>query len=174
MGYPLRWEQLAAPQYEEQTQEEIVVQSVPRPKSLRRYFRRLVLLTFAGSVLLVLSVVIGSRFFLSDPQSPALRLDAAPAGTMATAVAPKIVRHVGFVVVTGRLVNRTGASLDRVEAVVDLLDGDRRTLSTQAAMVERDSIAPGQAASFQLAMVDVPEAQAYRLRFKKLYGSDIN
>ncbi len=174
MGYPLRWDELAAPVCEAKTQEQIVENSASQPLSLRRYFRRLVVLTAVGSTLLVLSVIGISRIFLNDRQSPALQMDSAPTGVQILAAAPKINRHAGFVVVKGNLVNRTPASLDKVEAVVDLLDGDRHTLTTQTAMVERDSIAPGQAADFQLEMADVPAAKAYRLRFKKLYGSELN
>jgi len=174
MGYPLRWDELAAPQCEDEAREQIAEIAESQPQSLRRYFRRLVLVTSVGAALLALSVIGVSRLFLNDRQAPALQMESAPSGVEVSAAAPKVERRVGFVEVRGNLVNRTPASLDKVEAVVDLLDADRNTLSTQTAMVERDSIAPGQAANFQLEMADVPAAKAYRLRFKKLYGSELN
>ena len=174
MGYPLRWDELAAPQCEEEVHEQIVEIAEPQPQSLRRYFRRLVLLTSVGCALLVLSVIGISRLFLGDRQAPVLKMESGPSGVEVSAAMPKVVRRVGFVEVRGNLVNRTPASLNKVEAVVDLLDADRNTLSTQTAMLECDSIAPGQAANFQLEMADVPAAKAYRLHFKKLYGSELN
>ena len=156
------------------TQVQADEQAASSARSLRRYFVRLVVLTSVSCALLVLSVVGVSRIFLSDPSQPALRLEALPAGVSVSVAAPKVVRHAGYVVVTGALVNRTANALTHVQAVVDLLDGDRHTLRTETAMVERDRIGPGQASGFQLAMVDVHGAAGYRLRFKKLYGSEIN
>ncbi len=174
MGYPLRWEEIAVTPSEAMVPCKASDQKASDALSLRRYFVRVVVLTFVGCTLLVLSVIGVSRIFLSDAPQPTLRLEALPAAASVSVTNPNVARHAGFVVVTGGLVNRTTMALNHVQAVVDLLDTDRHTLRTETAMVERDSIAPGQATGFKLAMADVHGASAYRLHFKKLYGSDIN
>ncbi len=174
MGYPLRWEQLALPPCEEQPHQLAAEEQVLAPRSVRRYFHHVLLATFAGSAVLVLSVIAAFSPYLTDRQASTLQLEAPPAGVAVLASAPSVARRVGYVVIAGSVVNRAPATLVRVEAVVDLLDADRRTLSTQTAMIDRDSIAPGQASRFQLVMPDEPVAKAYRLHFKRMYGADLN
>lgn len=174
MGYPLRWDQLAAPQFEEQAPIQAEEPQIQRPAALRRYFVRLVVGTLAVCTLLVLTVIGIFSVRLNSHEAPALRLDSAPTGATVFAARPKIVRHLGFAVVTGHVLNRTAASLDHVEAAVDLLDAERHVLASQSAMIDRESIAPGQSAGFQVEMPDAPQAKSYRLHFRKLYGADLN
>jgi hypothetical protein len=166
MGYPLRWEQLAV----REDSIPVVEKNPERPTSLRSYFRKLIAVTAAGSTLLI-GVGIGvSSVYLNSGQARPLQLESVEAGTTVSAEAPQAVRSVGFVRVSGNLVNRSDVSLDKVEAVVDLLDGEKRTLRTESALVARNQIEPGQASGFSVEMHDDPAAAAYRVRFKQLYG----
>lgn len=170
MGCPVRWEQLATPHASDASTDEGPVKTA----SLRGYLKRLIARTLIGTAAVVLLVIGLFSLVLNGAQEPPLSLDSTPAGTVASAVAPKVVRHLGFVSVTGKMVNRSSATLDKVAVVVDLLDSNRRTLRTQSAMVALDKIAPGQATGFQCEMADDPKANAYRLHFKTLFGEDIN
>ena len=170
MGYPLRWEQFAEPQ----CQARIVVQAVPITNSLKRYYYRVSAITLAIASLLIVTVITTFNFILADHVGPTLKVDTATRGIAISSLEPTVVRHLGYVAVSGKLLNRTPNSLRHVEAVVDLLDASRNTLRTQSAMVEREAIAPGQKSSFQLEMKDEPGATSMRLRFKNLYGSYLN
>ena len=170
MGYPLRWEQVAAPQ----KAEEAVVKRAAHANSFSQYFRRLVAVTFAGSAVIVFTVIGLSSYFLRDQRMPVLPAESLPAGAVVSAKSPHIVRRLGYLVVTGSVMNRSAKSLSRVEAVLDLLAADRHTLHSESAMVESDSVAPGSSSTFRLAMADAPNAAAYRLRFRRLNGSDLN
>jgi hypothetical protein len=173
MGYPLRWDSIAAPALERTAPERQEEDDEERAqaRAAARYFRRLTLATMAGSAILVLSVIGVSRLVLADRAST-LALDSAPASS-AIAALPSAVRHAGYVVVSGTMTNRSARPLDRVEAVVDLLGADRRLLASQSAMVDRDRLAPGEGSSFHLAMSDVPTATEYRIHFRRLLGADL-
>ena len=173
MGYPLRWEQLAAPQIEELPQVEAAEPQVQDPAKLRRYFRVVVAVTVAASSLLVLTVVGAFSLLLNGRQPSALRLEPA-SGVSISAPAPKLYRRLGYAIVSGSLVNRTARSLDNVEADVDLLDGEQHVIRSQSAMIDRGSIAPGQSANYTVEMADAPQAKSCRLHFKQLYGDDLN
>ncbi|HLJ55550.1 MAG TPA: FxLYD domain-containing protein [Chthonomonadaceae bacterium] len=175
MGYPLRWESIAAPVLEQCAPEHRAEddEERERARAAARYFRCVALATLAGCAVLVLSVIGFSRLRLDAGSAPALALDSAP-NSGAIQSTPYVVRHAGYVVVSGMMVNRTARPQERLEAVVELLDSNRRALATQSAMVDRDAIAPGEGTSFQLAMADVPAARAYRIHFKRLFGPDVN
>ena len=177
MGYPLRWDQIADPQPLEAATVNIGKESAPKNRhedGFQSYFRRLATMTLVASVAIVFSVVGITSYILHDRSMPALSPDSLPAGAVVAALSPHIVRKLGFVVVTGSLVNRSAKSLQRVEAVVDLLGADRHTLKSQSALVDLDSVAPGRSSAFRLAMADSSSATAYRLRFRNLNGTDLN
>ncbi len=169
MGYPLRWDVLAIPPVIEEQAEK----SVARPTPRRGYFVRLAALTLLGSALFMASVVGISRLFLNDGLAPSLRLESISGGATVPSAAPKVIRKLGFVAVTGRLANGTSRPLDRLEAVVDLMDRDGRIVRSGSALVERDRVAPGQETAFQVDMPDEPRAAAYRIRYKTLLGPDL-
>jgi hypothetical protein len=170
MAYPIRWDEIAAPVESETS----VCGQPERNPSSPAYFRRLIILTLLGSALLCFAVIAVTTFLLSDRQSPGLRLESGPASGLLTSCAPTAVRRLGFVTVTGVVVNRSSDSQSHIEAIVDLLDGKRKTLSSQSAMIQRESVAPGQQSSFRLEMADNPSAAAYRIRFRKLNSIDLN
>lgn len=170
MGYPLRWEEIAEPQ---QIEAAVVQKSAPTDGFQRR-FRRLVALSAAGSTVLAFAAVGITSFLLRDRSMPALRQDSLPAGAVVATPSPHIDRRLGFVIVTGSVVNRSAKSLKRVEAVVDLLAADRHTLQSQSAMIDMDTVSPGRTSTFQLTMTDSLRATAYRLRFRKLNGMELN
>ena len=169
MGYPLRWEEIVAPEI----REAIVPEAVEKPAGLRMYFRRVALLTLACSALVALAVMGVFGFLLRGHESPALRPYTAASGAQVAAGYPAVVRRVGYVTVSGSVLNRTKGSLRSVEAVVDLLDTKQRTVLSASAMVNREQIAPGQASSYQVAMLDSPKATGYRVRFRQLFGPDL-
>ena len=169
MGYPIRWDEISAPE----EHESVLQQEVKASLSLRPYFRKVIALTLAGSSILVLTVVGVTSVKLDGGQPAALQLESVPEGTQAAAATPRVIRRVGYVTVAGSVTNRTAATLDRVEAVVELLDRERHALRSESSMIARNSIAPGQISAFQVEMADDPRAVAYRFHFKKLYGADL-
>jgi hypothetical protein len=168
MGQPMRCEQLETPEVPVQP-----VKARPPRRSLRAYYRRLLLVTFAVSALAVAAVIGASTLALSDRQAPPLRLSEVAAGRAISVAAPAVSRRVGFVTVSGSLVNRSGSPLERVESVVDLLDAQQHTLGSASAMIDRDRIDPGQPSRFQVELPDKTAATSYRLRFRTLYGTDL-
>jgi hypothetical protein len=169
MGYSIRWDEIAAPDVYEQP----VSKGIERPAGLSRYFRKVIALTIAGSTVLVLTVVGGASIVLNGRQPTGLLLEAMPSSIEVSASTPQAIRRVGYVSVTGNLVNKTGRSLDRIEAVVELLDTNRRAVHSASAMVARNLITPGQTSAFQVEMADDPRATGYTVHFKKLYGADL-
>jgi hypothetical protein len=129
--------------------------------------------TLSGAALLVLAVIGAFTLFLNGGQAPPLRLESVSAGATAAASSPIISRPVGFIVVSGSLVNKGVRPLDHAEAVVDLLDAGRRTLRSQSAMLVRDEVAPGQQSDYRVEMADDLQAAALRVRFKRLNGPEL-
>ena len=170
MSYPLRWSEVAASQPEEQP----VPQEVPVGPSLRAYFWRLTAWTLIGASLLVLTVIWAFSSFLNGHPGATLQFEPLPAGTKAAVVSPASVRRVGYILVTGSLLNRTNQTLSKVEAVVELFDADRHTLRSESAMVVRETVAPGQMSPFDVTMADDPRAVGYRIQFKKLLGAPLD
>jgi len=165
MAYPIRWDEIAAPVENEAP----VFDKPEQAASLRGYFYRLTATTVAGVILVCLIVMALSAHLLRNQQGPALQLDSISGSGVLAVGTPVVVRKLGFVTVTGTLVNRTAISQTGVEVVVDLLDTQRNTLSSQSALVDRDKIGPGERSSFRIEMVDAPAAAAYRLRFTSLH-----
>jgi len=165
MGYPIRWDEIAVPA----EHEGMVGGQTEQTASLRAYFHRLTAATVAGAILVCLIVVAVSGLLLRDQHGPALRLDSVTGSDILAVGTPKVVRKLGFVTVTGTVVNRSSATKADVEAVVDLMDHKRNVLSTHSALVERDKMGPGEESSFRIEMADVPDASAYALRFRPLH-----
>jgi hypothetical protein len=91
-------------------------------------------------------------------------------GARATLASAAVDRKLGFVTVSGTVLSRNPQALPRVEAVVELLDADNRTLQVESGMVAFDPLPSGQAAPFQVEVTDVPQAVGYRVRFRQLDG----
>ena len=170
MACPMRWETPS-----EQERPELVVEKTnKRSKRPNGYVRRLVVATTLGSATALCAVLGVSSHCLGEHKLQALQFDAATSGKSVFAGQPMIERRVGFVIVSGTMVNRTHRPLKQVEAVVDLLDANRHPIRTETAMIDRAAVAPGSASSFRLEMTDSPAAAAYRLRFRKISGVDLN
>ncbi len=107
--------------------------------------------------------------------APALQLRTTPeTGAKATLASASIERKLGFVTVSGTVLSRNSQALPRVEAVVELLDAQNRTVQVESGMVAFDPLPSGQAAPFQVEVTDVPQAVAYRVRFRQLDGLCLN
>jgi hypothetical protein len=95
-------------------------------------------------------------------------------GAKATLVSASVDRKLGFVTVSGTVLSRNSQAIPRVEAVVELLDAQNRTLQVESGMVAFDPLPSGQAAPFRVEVTDVPQAVGYRVRFRQLDGLCLN
>jgi hypothetical protein len=108
---------------------------------------------------------------------PATELRLAPtSGTAAkaTLASASAARKLGFVTVSGTVLSHNSKALARVEAIVELLDAQNKTLQVDSGMVAFDPLPSGQAAPFRVEITDAPEAVAYRVSFRQLDGFCLN
>ena len=104
-----------------------------------------------------------------------LRLVASSAtGAKATLASASVERKLGFVTVSGSVLSRNSLAIPKVEAVVELLDAQNRTLQVDSGLVAFDPLPSGEAAPFRVEVTDVPQAVAYRVRFRQLDGLCLN
>jgi hypothetical protein len=83
-------------------------------------------------------------------------------------------RRLGYVTVTGAVVNCSARSLSRIEAVVELLDRQNRPLQLESGLVTFDPLPKGESSPFRVELPDNARAVAYRVRFKQLLGAALN
>lgn len=107
--------------------------------------------------------------------TPGLHLIASSdVGAKAVLNSSSIERKLGFVTVSGTVLSHTSQALPRVEAVVELLDAQNKTVQVESGMVAFDPLPSGQAAPFHIEVTDVPQAVGYRIRFRQLDGLCLN
>lgn len=107
--------------------------------------------------------------------APGLHLISSPeAGAKAVLDSASVERKLGFVTVSGTVLSHAGKSMPRVEAVVELLDAQNRTVQVESGMVAFDPLPSGQAAPFRVDVTDVPQAVGYRVRFRQADGFCLN
>lgn len=135
----------------------------------------------AACGVLTLATVCGLAIFGASSLVGALRPAAdlrlvASSGTaaQATLASASVERKLGFVTVSGSVLSRNSQAIPRVEAVVELLDAQNKTLQVESGMVAFDPLPSGEAAPFRVEVTDVPQAVAYRVRFRQLDGLCLN
>jgi uncharacterized iron-regulated membrane protein len=150
-----------------------------KPNRKTRLSRRLRLRALFGVValgMLCSLAAIGATSVIRALRPAAnLRLVASPGtGAKATLASASVERKLGFVTVSGSVLSRNGQAMPRVEAVVELLDAQNRTVQVDAGMVAFDPLPAGEAAPFRVEVTDSPQAVAYRIRFRQLDGLCLN
>ena len=173
MSLPMRWE-------DPESNETISVPTLSlKPMRKARLSRRQRLRAFCGvaafSALCGLAIIGACSVVNALRPTPELQLrTSSEAGAKATLASATVERKLGFVTVSGSVLSHNSQALPRVEAVVELLDAQNRTVQVESSMVAFDPLPSGQAAPFQVEVTDVPRAVAYRVRFRQLDGLCLN
>ncbi len=171
MSLPLRWQ-------DPEPNTLLTVTPAPRSrKSRNANLRRLRLLVGACtvSVLCGLAVVGAASVVTALRPAPGLRLVPAQSSqSKASLASASIERRLGFVSVSGSVLSHNHQPLAKVEAVVELLDAQNHTVQVESGMVAFDPLPPDEAAPFHIEVTDVPQAVAYRVRFRQLDGLCLN
>jgi len=173
MSLPMRWE-------DPESYEPIPVPTLTlKPTRKTRLSRRQRVRAFCGIVALSglcgLAIVGAATVVNALRPAPQLRLVASSDfGAKATLASASVDRKLGFVTVSGTVLSHNSQALPRVEAVVELLDAQNRTVQVEDGMVSFDPLPPGQAAPFHVEVTDVPQAVGYRVRFRQLDGLCLN
>ena len=173
MAMPMRWEE---PETLEAVVEIPAAQPLRRPRvrKRRRMARGLFRLSaFAGLGLLGITGVKALLPVSSSPTTLSLTQDSLT-GTQVALQAAKSERHLGFVTVTGNVVNKTTANLPKVETVVELLNAQNQTVQVESGMLAFDPLPSGQSVPFRVEMTDATNAVSYRVRFKHLMGGSLH
>jgi hypothetical protein len=173
MSLPMRWED---PESYEPTP---VPTLVVKPRRKARLSRRQRLRAFCAVMVLaaLCSLAIVGACSVVGALRPASDLHLVASSDMeakATLASASVARKLGFVTVSGTVLSHNAQALPRVEAVVELLDAQNRTVQVESGMVAFDPLPSGQAAPFQVEVTDVPQAVAYRVRFCQLDGLCLN
>ena len=182
MSLPMRWDNPES--YEPTPGPALVV----KPMRKARLSRRQSLRAFCGVIVLaalcgvkVLAALCGlaaaGAAGIVGALRPAAELQlvaSSEAGAKATLASASVERKLGFVTVSGTVLSHNSQAIPRVEAVVELLDAQNRTVQVESSMVAFDPLPSGQAAPFQVEVTDIPQAVAYRVRFRQLDGLCLN
>ena len=83
-------------------------------------------------------------------------------------------RKLGYVTIAGSVSNQIKVPLQDVQAVVELLDSQNRTLTMESALIAFRLLPSKQTAPFRVEVPDDAHAVGYRLRFTKLDGSALD
>lgn len=170
MSVPLRWQ-------DPEPTEPIVFPTSSKIRKSRSAGRRR-LRVFCGSVVALAFgslAVIGAASLMPDRTSSSLHLLASNAAeARASLVSASSLRRLGFVSVTGSVLSHDRNALPKVEAVVELLDAQNHTVQVESGMVAFDPLPAGVDAPFHIEVTDVPQAVAYRIRFRQLDGVCLN
>ena len=172
MSLPLRWDQPELPAHAEQPLRS--PHRRRRPARIARIFAAITLLT-AGSSVLVLAGV-GARTAWSNIHagSDLKLIDPVIDRPQVALSTPSVERRLGFVTVTGTVANAASIAQHNVEAVVELVDPENRTVRMESAMIAFDPLGPKQSAPFRVEIPDDSRAVGYRVRFKKLSGESLD
>ena len=130
----------------------------------------------AAAMTLCLLAIVGAATVVGALRPAAeLHLVAASGfGAKATLGSASVERKLGFVTVSGTVFSHNSQALPRVEAVVELLDAQNKTVQVESGMVAFDPLPSGEAAPFRVEVTDVPQAVGYRVRFRQLDGLCLN
>ncbi len=90
------------------------------------------------------------------------------------AVAGTAHRAYGYVTVTGSVENTGNRGRSNVEAIVELIDSQNRTVQVDKSMVAFAAVPAGDSAPFRVMVQDDATATGYRLSFKHPNGRSIN
>jgi hypothetical protein len=168
MGLPMRWDYAVAPEPSD----------APLRRRRARRKRHPVRLLFALALCAVAAgtAVVGAKTLLHVMQpAPALRLlKNERAGASVALASASVERSVGFATVTGNVINHTNQPISNVEAVVELLDAQNKTIRVESALVPFDPLPVGVTAPFRVELTDDSRAASYRVSFKRLLGSSLN
>lgn len=173
MSLPMRWEDPEV--YESIPVPISIVKPLRKARLSRRQGLRAVCAVAALTTLCGLSVFGAISVFSALRPAADLHLVASSdTGAKATLASAAVERKLGFVTVSGTVLSHNSQAIPRVEAVVELLDAQNRTLRVESGMVAFDPLPSGQAAPFQVEVTDVPQAVGYRVRFRQLDGLCLN
>lgn len=166
MGYPARWqESVVTPLQEEAPNTEAIDSQHAIPAW------GFILVIMSGIAVFALAVV-GFVGLLHRAQQPSVLIaEVAPKGDHVAVASSTATRRVGFVVVSGEVVNHSNAPLKNVEAVVELLDAHQHTIKLESGMIELDPLPSGRISPFQVELMDDARAITYRVHFKRLMGA---
>lgn len=115
------------------------------------------------------------KLALSAPALPALvKIETPALAQIAAPTSLQSERRLGFLSVTGEVVNQTANPLTHVEAVLELMDADGRVVQTASSVVEFDPIPARGKSGFNIATPDSPNVAAYRVQFRELLGRNLN
>ncbi len=172
MSVPMRWQE------PEIIEEPLFAPHVPlRRRATRRLNGLRATLAF-GAACLTMSACTALGFQIGKANAantPTLRMVSLPAANGQVALTnAALERKLGFVTVTGGVFSRAKHNLSQVEAVVELLDSQNRTLQVQSALVALDPLAVGQSAPFRVEMNDNPRAAGWRVHFRQMFGASLD
>lgn len=171
MSMPMRWDHAVAPEASGHSEAPLRRR---RARKNRRPLR--LMLAFVCCAIVGGTAVVGAQaLFRAFQPVPALRLlKSETPGTSVALSSAGVERSVGFASVTGNVENRTAKPLVNVEAVVELLDAQNKTLRVESALLAFDPLPAGVSSPFRVELMDDSRAVAYRVRFKKLLGPSLD
>ncbi len=169
MSVPMRWERM------EPASPPVAPSPLRRRKPRRRRALRVAVLLFGSLGMFGLAAVGVRSLALSIGAPPTLTLARfAPSGGQVALVGAQAERRLGFVTVTGNVVNHSHNAQPRVEAVVELLDPQNQTVQMESSLLPFDPLDKGESAPFRVELTDDTRAVAYRVRFKQFLGSRLD
>jgi hypothetical protein len=168
MSVPLRIEHISVDE-----------RDVPRPLRHRRVSRRMRRLAGFGAISALLSVLglagVGALTLLNCITSTSnLQLVGSGSTGALHAVAGSAHRSYGYVTVSGSVSNTGSHRTSNVEAVVELIDSQNRTVQLDKSTVAVAGGQPGDTSPFRVIVQDDPSAVGYRLSFKHPDGRAID
>ena len=179
MSLPMRWEDLEACKPTPVAAPTESPLRIEQPLRRTRIFsrRRLravdgvtAVVTLCGLAIVGAGTVLGAL----RPTAELQLIASSGSGAKATLASASVERKLGFVTVSGTVLSHDLQALPRVEAVVELLDAQNKTVQVDSSMVAFDPLPSGEAAPFRVAVTDVPRAVGYRVRFRQLDGLCLN
>lgn len=115
------------------------------------------------------------RAVLSAPSLPALiALETPSLANLALPSNLQSERRLGFLNVTGEVVNQTNNPLIHVEAVVELVDSVGKVVQTSSNLVEFDPLPARGKSGFSISLPDNTSALSYRVQFREMLGRNLN
>ncbi len=115
------------------------------------------------------------KFVLSTPTLPALiALETPVLAKLALPLNLQTERRLGFLNVTGEVVNQTESPISHVEAVVELVDSAGRVVQTSSSLVEFDPLPARGKSGFNISLQDRANASSYRVQFREMLGRNLN
>ena len=179
MSLPMRWEDPES--YEPTpvlppTEQPLRIEQPLRRKRLagRRRLRAVCGVTAVVTLCGLAIVGAGTVVSALRPAAELQLIASSGSGAKATLASASVERKLGFVTVSGTVLSHNHQALPRVEAVVELLDAQNKTVQVDSGMVAFDPLPSGEAAPFRVEVTDVPQAVGYRIRFRQLDGICLN